>query len=88
MGRYWVPGAVASRKRLDGEIDAAPGLKISGAAHQAQAELVERARVEVIVTANLDPLMVTALPARIERRSRTEALSRTETLTESWSLCP
>src|SRR5207247_9887967 len=56
---------------LDGELDAAPGLKIPGGAHHALAELAELACVEVMVTTNLDPLIVPAFPhAGIERRSR------------------
>jgi hypothetical protein len=73
---------------LDGEVDAAPGLKIPGAAYHALAELVEQDCVEVIVTTNLDPMIVTAFPrAGIERRSRAEALPRSQAPTESRGLC-
>jgi len=65
---------------LDGEVDAAPGLKIPGAEYHALAklaELVKRGCDEVLVTTNLDPLIVTAFPcAGMEGRSRAEALPR------------
>jgi hypothetical protein len=74
---------------LDGEADAAPGLKDPGhCAGHALAELVERGCAEVIVTTNPDPLIVIALSgAGIERRSRV-ALPRSRAPTESRCLCP
>ena len=73
---------------LDSEADAAPGLKRSWALRiMPLAEPVERGCAEVIVTTNLDPLIVTALPgAGIERRSRAEALPRSQAPTESRGL--
>jgi hypothetical protein len=62
--------------RRDASPDAAGSAVATGGARPAQ----------VIVTANLDPLIVTALPAGIERRS--EALPRSQAPTESGGLCP
>jgi hypothetical protein len=69
---------------LDGKIDAAPGLRIPGAAHHALTELVTRGYARVIVTANLDPLIVTAWPgAGTEKSSSAQALPRSKAPTKS-----
>jgi hypothetical protein len=64
--------------RRNASPDAADGAVATGGARPAQ----------VIVTANLDPLIVTALPARGSRGARTEALPRSQAPSESRVLCP
>jgi hypothetical protein len=53
-------------------------LKIPGTANHALAELAERGCVEVIVTTNLGPPIVTAFPARGSRGAHAEALPRSQ----------